>query len=177
MVIDDARDTHGLIRHKLTYPDRKPIPAELLEHIRQEKAERQASGKKWHPLAGTPAYAMYEDASYVGNRYLVAQVWRWLSTHSDEAQLDARRAYQATIYPYHKGAKVEAGYWPKPYGALVGDCAVDKIYTETSVDQAYSPVIALWRYYQHLADEPGEERHRRGPPSARSLVDSSQLSL
>ena len=152
MVIEDARDEYGLIRHKLTYPERKPIPAALLAHVQQEKAERQASGKKWHPLAGTPAYAMYEDASYVGNRYLVAQVWRWLATHSDDARLDAQRAYQATLYPYYEGAKLEPGYWPKPYGALVGACAVDKIYTETSVDQAYSPVIALWRYYQHLAD-------------------------
>jgi hypothetical protein len=79
MVIEDARDEYGLIRHKLTYPECKPIPAEMLEHIRQEKAEQQASGKRWHPLAGTPAYAMYEDASYVGNPSLVAQVWRWLA--------------------------------------------------------------------------------------------------
>jgi len=152
MILDDAQDEHGLIRHKLTYPARQPIPAELLAHIRQEKAERQATGKKWHPLAGTPAYAMYEDANYVGNRYLVAQVWRWLSTKTAAAQADARLAYAATMYPYSAGAKLEPGYWPKPYGALVGDYAVDKNYTETSVDQAYSPVIALWRYYQHLAD-------------------------
>ncbi|MBV7339389.1 hypothetical protein KFU94_66480 [Chloroflexi bacterium TSY] len=157
MIIQDALDEHGLIRHKLTFPERKPIPTEMLEDVRQDKAERQATGKKWHPLAGTPAYAMYEDASYVANRYLVAQVWRSLATHGDaalkEAQKDAQCAYQATIYPYHKGEKLDPGYWPKPYGALVGDYAVDKNYTETSVDQAYSPVIALWRYYQHLAND------------------------
>lgn len=160
MILDDAMDEYGLIRHKLTYPARQPIPAELLAHIRQEKAERQASGKKWHPLAGTPAYAMYEDANYVGNRYLVAQVWRWLATHDPAAHADARQAYLATLYPYQAGAKIERGYWPKPYGALVGDYAVDKNYTETSVDQAYSPVIALWRYYQHLADT--AEKHAIG---------------
>lgn len=153
MVLEDALDEHGLIRHKLTYPERQPVPAALLEHVRQETVERQSTGKKWHPLAGTPAYAMYEDANYVGNRYLVAQCWRWLATHSPAARADAQRAYQATMIPYDEGAKVERGYWPKPYGALVGDYAIDKNYTETSVDQAYSPVIALWRYYQHLADD------------------------
>jgi hypothetical protein len=152
MVIEDAMDEHGLIRHQLTYPDRKPIPYELLDYVRKDTTERKATGKKWHPLAGTPAYAMYEDANYVGNRYLVAQVWRWLATHDPAAKADAQQAYEATMYPYRKGAEVEPGYWPKPYGALQGEYAVECSYTETSLDQAYSPVIALWRYYQHLAD-------------------------
>ena len=151
MVVEDAMDEYGLIRHQLTYPERKPIPYAMLEHVRQDKEERIASGKKWHPHAGTPAYAMYEDASYVANRYLVSQAWRWLATTDAAARQDAGKAYQATMYPYYEGAKREPGYWPKPYGALKGDYAVDKSYTETSVDQAYSPVIALWRYYQHLA--------------------------
>ena len=34
-VLDDAMDEHGLIRHTLTYPDRKPIPYELLEDVRK----------------------------------------------------------------------------------------------------------------------------------------------
>lgn len=153
MIIEDAMDEHGLIRHKLTYPERKPITAEMLDHVRQDTEDRKAAGKKWHPLAGTPAYAMYEDASYVANRFLVSQVWHWLAICSSDARENARIAYQATIYPYHKGVTLEPGYWPKPYGALVGACAVDKIYTETSIDQAYSPVIALWRYYQHLAND------------------------
>ena len=153
MVLEDAMDENGIIRHTLTYPDRKPIPSEMLAHVRKDKEERQKSGKKWHPLSGTPAYAMYEDANYVGNRYLVSQAWRYLATKAPEARQDAEAAYQATMYPYHKAAEFERGYWPKPYGALRGEYAIDKNYTETSVDQAYSPVIALWRYYQHLADD------------------------
>ena len=47
----------------------------------------------------------------------------------------------------------DKGYWPKPYGALQGDHAIGRNYTETSVDQAYSPMIALWRYHQHLASD------------------------
>jgi hypothetical protein len=69
---------------------------------------------KWHPLTGTPAYAMYEDANYVGNRYLVTQVWRWLATKDKAARQDAEKAYQATMYPYYEGRKIEPGYWPKP---------------------------------------------------------------
>ena len=153
MVMEDALDEYGLIRYQLTYPDRKPIPNEMLEDVRKDRERREREGLKWHPLAGTPAYAMYEDASYVGNRYLNSQVWRWLATKMVTAQEDAEKAYQATMYPYYEGRKIEPGYWPKPYGALKGDYAVDKVYTETSVDQAYSPVIALWRYYQHLANE------------------------
>lgn len=30
MLIDDARNEYGLTRHKLTYPERKPIPVEML---------------------------------------------------------------------------------------------------------------------------------------------------
>src|SRR5688572_22786360 len=105
MVLDDAMDQYGLIRHQLTFPDRKPIAFEQLDYVRQDKAFRQEHGLKWHPLAGEPAYAMYEDANYVGNRYLVSQVWRWLATKDDAAREDARRAYRATIYPYHEGAK------------------------------------------------------------------------
>jgi hypothetical protein len=153
MVLDDAMDEYGLIRHQLTFPDRKPIASAQLEYVRQDREWRKEHGLKWHPLAGTPAYAMYEDANYVGNRYLVAEVWRWLATRDAGAREAAGRAYRATIYPYHEGAKIEPGYWPKPYGALRGEYAVDRNYTETSLDQAYSPVIALWRYYQHLATE------------------------
>ena len=151
MVLDDAMDEYGLIRHSLTTPDLKPIPDEQLEDVRKNTEQRKRLGQKWHPHAGTPAYAMYEDANYVGNRYLLAQAWRWLATKSETARGDARKAYNATMYPYHEGREIDPGYWPKPYGALRGDYTVDKVYTETSVDQAYSPVIALWRYYQHLA--------------------------
>ena len=157
MVLQDAMDEYGIVRHQLTYPERRPITYEMLEQIREDKERRKASGKKWHPLAGTPAYAMYEDANYVGNRYLVSQVWRWLATKDPAAPLDAQKAYQATMYPYTEAARIERGYWPKPYGALRGEYAIDKAYTETSVDQAYSPVIALWRYYQHLANESEKE--------------------
>lgn len=160
MVIEDAMDEYGIIRHKLTYPERGPITEAMLEQVRRDTEERKSSGKKWHPLAGTPAYAMYEDANYVGNRYLIAQVWRFLATRTDEARQDARKGYLATIYPYRKAAIHDPGYWPKPYGALVGDYAVDKNYTETSLDQAYTPTIALWRYYQYMADE--EERQEIG---------------
>jgi hypothetical protein len=153
MIQEDATDEAGLIRHQLTYPDRKPIPYDQLAYVREDREWRQANGLKWHPLAGTPAYAMYEDANYVGNRYLVAEVWRWLATKDEAARAAARRAYRATIFPYHEGAKRERGYWPKPYGGLRGDFAIDRNYTETSVDQAYSPIIALWRYYQHLASD------------------------
>jgi hypothetical protein len=146
-------DEHGLIRHSLTYPDRKPIPYEQLEDVRANTEQRKRSGKKWHPHAGTAAYAMYEDANYVGNRYLLSQAWRWLATKNETARRDAEKAYHATMYAYHEGRKIDPGYWPKPYGALRGDYAVDKVYTETSVDQAYSPVIALWRYYQHLTTD------------------------
>ncbi len=153
IVLDDAMDEYGIIRHQLTSPDRKPFKDEHLQHERDETKRRKAAGQKWHPLAGTPAYVMYEDANYVGNRYLNAQVWRSLASGSSGARNDARRAYEASLYPYREGAKREKGYWPKPYGALKGDYAIDKNYTETSVDQAYSPVIALWRYHQHLADD------------------------
>ncbi|MBM3240579.1 hypothetical protein FJZ31_30210 [Candidatus Poribacteria bacterium] len=153
IILDDAMDEYGIVRHQLTYPDRRSITDKMLEYVREEKERRKVSGKKWHPLAGTPGYAMYEDANYVGNRYLVSQVWRWLATKQPQVREDAEQAYQATMYPYREGAKLERGYWPKPYGALRGEYAIDKNYTETSVDQAYSPVIALWRYYQHLADE------------------------
>jgi hypothetical protein len=153
MVLEDALDEYGLIRHKLTYPDRGPITDDMVGYVGREAARRRAAGLKRHPLAGTAAYAMCEDANYVGNRYLIAEVWRWLATGDLAARDDARTAYRATLYPYQEGAKKERGYWPKPYGALRGAYAVDRNYTETSVDQAYSPVIALWRYYQHLADE------------------------
>lgn len=153
MVLDDALDEYGLIRHQLTYPERAPIPDDQLAYAKEDRAWRQQHGLKWHPLQGTPAYAMYEDANYVGNRYLVAMVWRWLAEHNEAARQDAEISYQATIYPYFEGAKRERGYWPKPYGALQGEYAVDKVYTETSLDQAYSPVIALWRYAQHVATD------------------------
>src|SRR5262245_52759732 len=158
MVAEDAADEQGLIRHQLTYPDRRPIPWDLLEEARREAARRAARGQKRHPLAGTPAYTMYEDANYVANRYLVAQVWRWLATRDPAARAAAGRAYAATIYPYDEGARLEPGYCPKPYGALRGAYAVGRGYTETSLDQTYSPVIALWRYAQHLADAPTLER-------------------
>jgi len=160
IILHDAMDEHGIIRHQLTYPDRNPITDEMLKHVQEDTKQRKASGKKWHPLAGTSGYAMYEDANYVGNRYLVSQVWRWLATKHSPAREDAKKAYHATMYPYNEGAKIERGYWPKPYGALKGKYAVDKNYTETSVDQAYSPVIALWRYYQHIADHPEKEKIR-----------------
>ncbi len=153
IVLEDAMDKHGLIRESLTYPDRKPIPYEMLESEREDKEHRKRTGKKWHPHAGTTAYAMYEDANYNGNRYLLAMVWRWLAEKTEDAQKDAEKAYHATMYAYHEGRKIEPGYWPKPYGALKGDYEIDKVYTETSVDQAYSPVIALWHYYQHLATD------------------------
>lgn len=131
----------------------------MLEAARLDKERRKAEGKKWHPLAGTPAYHMYEDANYVGNRYLIAEVWRWLATLDPAARHDADLACRASIWPAEEGAaKRGPGYWPKPYGALRGENAADKNYTETSVDQAYSPVIALWRYYQHLADEPAKQK-------------------
>lgn len=153
MVLQDALDEHGIIRHQLTYPERQPIPYEKLAYAREDRAWRQQNGLKWHPLAGTPAYAMYEDANYVGNRYLVAMVWRWIAARDQASQAAAEVGYRATMYPYFAGAQHEPGYWPKPYGALKGDYAIDKNYTETSLDQAYSPVIALWRYYQHLATD------------------------
>jgi hypothetical protein len=158
IVLEQAMDQHGLIRHALTYPDRRPITEDMLDAVRRDKERRQRKGLKWHPLAGTPAYAMYEDANYVGNRYLISQVWRWRATQSPEARAAAGKAYAASMYPYDEGARLERGYWPKPYGALKGENAVDRNYTETSVDQAYSPVIALWRYYQYLADEPAKKR-------------------
>ena len=157
MILDDAMDEYGIIRHQLTCPDRKPISEELLQQERDEKDRRKAAGLKWHPLDGTPAYAMYEDANYVGNRYLIAQVWRSRVTEDSGSKVDAKRAFEATLYPYREGIKKEKGYWPKPYGALKGDYAVDRNYTETSLDQAYSPVIALWRYYQYLADPSEKE--------------------
>ncbi len=153
MVLDDAMDEYGLIRHQLTYPVRKPLSNDLLKHERDERDRRKAAGQKWHPLDGTPAYVMYEDANYVGNRYLISQVWRSRVTGEAGSKDDARRAYEASLYPYREGTRKEKGYWPKPYGALKGNYAVDKNYTETSLDQAYSPVIALWRYYQYLADD------------------------
>ena len=157
MVLDDAMDEYGIIRHQLTSPDRKPLSEELLQHDRDERDRRKAAGQKWHPLDGTSAYAMYEDANYVGNRYLISQVWRSRATGNSGAKDDAHKAYEATLYPYREGAKKEKGYWPKPYGALKGDYAVDRNYTETSLDQAYSPVIALWRYYQNLASDSEKE--------------------
>ena len=157
IILEDAMDEYGLIRHSLTHPLREPITYEMLEYVREDTERRKASGKKWHPLAGTPGYAMYEDANYVGNRYLISQVWRWLATKDPQARQDAEQAYKATMYPYSEGAKIEKGYWPKPYGALKGEYAIDRNYTETSVDQAYSPVIALWRYYQHPGKSKAKE--------------------
>ncbi len=156
-IVEDAMDEYGLIRHRLTYPERRPIPWDMLEHVRRDRQTRQAEGKKWHPLAGTPAYAMYEDANYVGNRYLNSQVWRWLATGTAESRDNAQQGFSATLYPFREGIKREKGYWPKPYGALKGDYAIDRSYTETSVDQAYSPMIALWRFHQHLAS-PSQRR-------------------
>lgn len=153
IVLDDAMDEYGLIRHQLTSPDRKPLTDDLQQHERDERDRRIVAGQKWHPLLGTAAYGMYEDANYVGNRYLISQVWRSRATENTISRDDARRAYEASLYPYREGIKIEKGYWPKPYGALKGEYAIDKIYTETSLDQAYSPVIALWRYYQYLADD------------------------
>lgn len=153
IVLEDVIDKYGIFRHQLTFPDRKPITDDMLELVREDRERRIKSGLKWHPLAGTAAYEMYEDANYVGNRYLVSQVWRWLATKDPAARRAAEKAYAATIYAYDEGAKREPGYCPKPYGALKGEFAIDKNYTETSVDQTYSPAIALWRYYQHLADE------------------------
>lgn len=152
-ILDDAMDEYGCIRHKLTYPERRAISWDMLASVRRDRAARQAAGQKWHPLAGTPAYAMYEDANYVANRYLISQVWRWRATHTVESRTHAEAACRATLLPYREAAVHEKGYWPKPYGALQGENAIDRNYTETSVDQAYSPVIALWRYCQHLADE------------------------
>jgi hypothetical protein len=157
IVREQAMDEYGIVRHQLTYPDRRPITDVMLDHVRADTERRKQSGQKWHPLAGTAAYEMYEDANYVGNRYLVSQVWRWLATRDPDARAAADQAYAASIYAYDEGAKREPGYCPKPYGALKGEFAIDRNYTETSVDQAYSPVIALWRYYQHLADEPKKE--------------------
>ena len=43
MVLDDAMDEYGLIRHSLTTPDRKPIPDDQLEDVRKNTEQR----KRW----------------------------------------------------------------------------------------------------------------------------------
>ncbi|HKG24384.1 MAG TPA: hypothetical protein VKB09_02000, partial [Thermomicrobiales bacterium] len=65
MVLEDALAEHGLIRHELTFPDRRPITDEMVAYVGEDARRRQAAGQKRHPLAGTAAYAMYEDANYV----------------------------------------------------------------------------------------------------------------
>jgi hypothetical protein len=91
---------------------------------------------------------MYEDSNYCGNRFLMAMVWRQLALGPGDTagRTAVTRAYLASILSAQRGAALEPGYWPKPYGGLRGPNAVGVGYTETSVDQAYSPVIALHTY-------------------------------
>ena len=147
MILEDAMDGQGIVRHHLR-ADRQPLTDSDLEKERTDRRERIASGKECHPLLGTPAYAMYEDSNYCGNRFLMAMTWRCLALGPAdvEGRAAATRAYQASILPAQLGAALEPGYWPKPYGGLKGENAVGVGYTETSVDQAYSPVIALRSY-------------------------------
>lgn len=120
MILDDAMDDQGLVRHHLSFPERRPLTEADLGKERADRADREATGKEVHPLLGTPAYAMYEDANYVGNRFLMAMAWRQRALgQSDTAGREAvSRAYEASILPAQMGAALEPGYWPKPYGGV-----------------------------------------------------------
>ena len=126
MILDDAMDDQGLVRHHLSFPERRPLTAADLGKERADRADREATGKEVHPLLGTPAYAMYEDANYVGNRFLMAMAWRQRALgQSDTAGREAvSRAYEASILPAQMGAALEPGYWPKPYGGVRDQSAV-----------------------------------------------------
>ena len=126
MILDDAMDDQGLVRHHLSFPERRPLTEADLGKERADRADREATGKEVHPLLGTPAYAMYEDANYVGNRFLMAMAWRQRALgQSDTAGREAvSRAYEASILPAQMGAALEPGYWPKPYGGVRDQSAV-----------------------------------------------------
>jgi hypothetical protein len=115
MVLEDAMDDQGFVRHHLR-ADRRPLADSDLLKERTDREERIATGKECHPLLGSPAYAMYEDANYCGNRFLMAMIWRQLALGSvDRAgKVATDRAYQASILPAQLGAGLEPGYWPKP---------------------------------------------------------------
>ena len=115
MVLEDAMDDQGFVRHHLR-ADRRPLTDSDLLKERTDREERIATGKECHPLLGSPAYAMYEDANYCGNRFLMAMVWRQLALGpADRAgKVATDRAYQASILPARLGAGLDRGYWPKP---------------------------------------------------------------
>ena len=96
LVLNKARDRHGLIRSYLTYPEADPLtPDWCKKYVVGNEYEAfddtilgDHFGLPWHQ------YYMYEDANWCAGRLIVSQANRYRATNDISAKIGAAAGFE-----------------------------------------------------------------------------------
>ena len=163
LVLNKARDRHGLIRSYLTYPEGDPLTPEwCAKYVLGNEYEAfddtilgDHFGLPWHQ------YYMYEDANWCAGRLIVSQANRYRATNDISAKVGADAGFEHLSWVWERGLEYEPGWVAKPYGGMRNEYAIDKCYHETSVDQTIMPGLGVWRYAVDFGDKDAVEKAGR----------------